>query len=71
MIGLVWDEETREEVAEAAETASTVEEDLTHVMALSGGELSKDTVTEGISAHGVDEDTMDEDAMTTMLDGKL
>ncbi len=71
VIGLVWDEETREEVAEAAETASTVEEDLTHVMALSGGELSKDTVTEGISAHGVDEDTMDEDAMTTMLDGKL
>jgi hypothetical protein len=71
VIGLLWDEETRAEVALAAETGSQDEEDLTHLVGLPKGGLSKEIVTERLSTHAAEEDSVDEDAMTTTLDEKL
>jgi len=71
VIGLVWDDETRAEVAQAAETGSQDEEDLTHMMALPDGKLTKETVTERASTQADDEDSVDEDGMATTPNGKL
>ncbi len=46
VIGLLWDEETRAEVARALEPGSRLEEDLTHLLSLPREGLSPETVTE-------------------------